>query len=316
MLQLRCPLGHVLEIEAEHFGQRLMCPLCQAVVHAVAPRQGNPPTAKYEVQCAKGHILRVKQKYLGKEVRCPSCQELVSMKAKYLLTSDGTRLSVARPEAFKKKSTSTDKVPAQQAKKTGPLASATVKNTSLTPRFSSSRIPPPPQIDDGSDIKNQSPLPPELVSDDSFDVRQQLAAASSPAPASGGEDDFEFEVVDTQFHMELEASGMEAPKAPPVKKEPRTKRPSSHLEPPPVRRAPPTSLSPPPPAQLAQPTGLHSLSTSEMMKVQSAALDEAIGAVKAQFECPQGHLLEVEEQYRGMHIQCPLCNIVFELPAT
>lgn len=313
MIQLRCPLGHVLEIGTEHLGQRLMCPLCQAVVHAMLPRPGEPPTAKYEVQCAKGHILRVKQKYLGKEVRCPSCQMLVSMKAQNLLTSDGTTLAVAQPGAFHRQPPAIK--PEPPAKKPTRAPAPTAKNKSLTPRIPSSRIPPPPKANDGSGTDDPPALAPELVEEDGSHPQPAVKASMSAATIS--DNDFEFEVVDTQFHMELEASGMEAPKAAPVKKAPRPNKPEPPQQLPLVRRPLPVSLPPPPPAKAPSshhPTGLHSLSGSEIIQIKGAALHQQQPApVATQFECPHGHLLEVEEQYRGMQIQCPICKVIFEL---
>lgn len=99
--QIQCPLGHALQIGAEHFGQKLMCPLCEAVIHISPPRSGEPVVTKYEIQCDQGHVLRVKQKYLGKEISCPSCQQKVAMNPESSLTTSGVMLSVAKPQFFK-----------------------------------------------------------------------------------------------------------------------------------------------------------------------------------------------------------------------
>lgn len=94
--KIHCPLGHALEIGASNLGKRILCPVCDAVIHTSPPLPGEPPSVKYEVQCAQGHILRVKQKYLGKEIQCPSCQQLISMKPGTMLNSQGEKLSEGR----------------------------------------------------------------------------------------------------------------------------------------------------------------------------------------------------------------------------
>ena len=146
MFQIHCPLGHTLEIGTEHIGQRLMCPLCNAVVHTSPPRPGEQPGAKYEVQCAQGHILRVKQKYLGKEIRCPSCQQLVSMKPGMMLTSNGVMLSIAKPDAFKKQPKPKQEMPASP-----PVKKEALPRMPLAPTIRSQRIPPPPSVGQQND---------------------------------------------------------------------------------------------------------------------------------------------------------------------
>lgn len=299
MFQIHCPLGHTLEIGTEHLGQRLMCPLCQAVVHASPPRPGEQPGAKYEVQCAQGHILRVKQKYLGKEIRCPSCQQLVSMKPGMMLTSNGTPLSVAKPDAFKKQSKLTPNAPASTDSKSAPK------------RFNADsirtkRIPPPPHANNQGDTDDETPIAPDLVDDNddhfSYDAPPPSAPrAATISPATVPDDDYEFEVVDTQFNMELKESGIESNRAKPsIKKTPKPATPA-----PPVQE--PHALS-------DVPTGLHSLSGSEMMKVNHAAREVSEPSAMAQFNCPNGHLLEVESKYQGMQIQCPTCLVIFAMP--
>ncbi len=289
MFQILCPLGHTLEIGAEHIGQRLMCPLCHAVVHTSPPRPGEPPGAKYEVQCAQGHILRVKRKYLGKEIRCPSCQQLVSMKPGMMLTSNGTTLSVARPDAFKKE---VKKEPPHPKPLDPTIRAKGIPNTK--------RIPPPPNVGPNNDTDDQKPITPEMVEDDTFVVDEAAIApkATSVSTATVPDDDFEFEVVDTQFNMELKESGIDPTPAKPVKK----KAPPS----PPVQAVPP--------ARKAVPTGLHSLSGSEMIQVNNAALGAGEPPALKQFNCPNGHLLEVESRYKAMQIQCPICKLIFAMP--
>lgn len=298
MYQLLCPLGHTLEIGPEHFGQRLMCPMCQAVVHASPPRLGESPQAKYEVQCAKGHILRVKQKYLGKEIRCPSCQSLVSMKPAMLLTSSGQPLGDTMPQAFKK---------GKSARKSKPLP----KLPAPPPTPHSSRIPAPPPLIIANDTDDDFPRKPYLVDEDeTFDPTPLPSVALVSSPTVHDED-FEFEVVDTQFNLELVESGIKADKAP--KREPKRKQSVA----PPVQKIPDTQKVPQQPMRdvLEQPahqapTGLQSLSGSEMMKVQGASSASTHGNT-VQFNCPQGHLLELDVQYRGAQIQCPTCQLVF-----
>ncbi len=299
MFQIHCPLGHTLEIGTEHLGQRLMCPLCEAVVHTSPPRPGEQPGAKYEVQCAQGHILRVKQKYLGKEIRCPSCQQLVSMKPGMMLTSNGTPLSVAKPDAFKKQGKPTQNAPASADPKSTP------KRTSAD-SIRSSRIPPPPSVGNQNDTDDETPKAPAIVDDNddhfSYDAPPPSAPkAATISSATVPDDDFEFEVVDTQFNMELKESGIESIRAkPPLKKLPK-----------PAPSAPPVQV---PPALPAVPTGLHNLSGSEMMKVNHAAREVSEPSAMTQFNCPNGHLLEVESKYQGMQIQCPMCQVIFAMP--
>ena len=357
MFQVQCPLGHVLEIGHEHIGQRLMCPMCQAVVHVSPARPGEHPTAKYEVQCSKKHILRVKQKYLGKEVRCPSCQELVSMKASMILTSSGETLGVARPESFKKKQhINRPPPPAPKVTTAQPLppisdrvtpapslppivnrvtpapalppianritpspSAATVHQTRLTNTPAGQRIPPPPSqvVNASGDSSHDAPPPlmAEMV-EETFELMALPAPINVPGPATLIEEDQEFEVVDTQFHMELQESGVDVEKAPPIVK----KSSSGRIAPPPPRQ-----IMPPPMAELDDdevpapkfpqsqaPTGLQNLNTSEMMKVQLASLSDPETHI-VQVSCPRGHLLEVESQHRGMQIQCPLCMQIFEM---
>ncbi|MFT3880850.1 MAG: hypothetical protein QM703_14460 [Gemmatales bacterium] len=295
MFQIHCPLGHILEIGTEHIGQRLMCPLCNAVVHTTPPRPGESPGAKYEVQCAQGHILRVKQKYLGKEIRCPSCQQLVSMKPGMMLNSDGVMLSVAKPEVFNKQVKPKQEVPAPK-KKIAP----TIRTKSIPP---TKRIPPPPSVGQQNDTDDEQPKAPDLVEDDTFEVDDQVAASNavSIAPVTVPDDDFEFEVVDTQFNMELKESGIDAKKSQRAKKKVTLKSPP----------APPVQSSP---VKKNMPTGLHSLSGSEMMQVNSAALDAGEPVTMTQFNCPNGHLLEVDSKCQGMQIQCPMCKVIFAMP--
>lgn len=154
------------------------------------------------------------------------------------------------------------------------------------------------------------------VVEETFELRALPTPVHMPSPATLMEEDQEFEVVDTQFHMELQESGVEVEKAPPVVK----KSSSGRIAPPPPRR-----ILPPPMAELDDdespapkfpqsqaPTGLQNLNTSEMMKVQLASLSDPETHI-IQVSCPRGHLLEVEEQHRGMHIQCPLCKQIFEM---
>jgi len=296
VFQILCPLGHTLEIGTEHIGQRLMCPLCNAVVHTSPPRPGELPGAKYEVQCAQGHILRVKRKYLGKEIRCPSCQQLVSMKPGQMLTSNGMTLSVAKPDAFKKQSKPKQEPPPPKQ----PIPPKTqVKSIPPT-----KRIPPPPSVTPENDTDDQKPMAPDLVEDDTFVVDDAAVApkATTVAAATVPDDDFEFEVVDTQFNMELKESGIDPNSTKPSKKKARLKAPP----------APPVQA--PPPAQKAVPTGLHSLSGSEMMQVNNAARETNEPPAMTQFNCPNGHLLEVESKYGGMQIQCPMCKVIFAMP--
>jgi hypothetical protein len=346
VFQIKCPVGHILEIDATHIGQRLMCPMCQAVVHVAPAKPGEVPAAKYEVQCSHGHILRVKQKYLGKEVRCPSCQQLVSMKPHKVLTSDGSTLGQAKPELFKKKAPPaavpvpkkllSPPPPVQQPKAGIPTA----KNTRLTPSMASERIPPPPAIMTGEST-NDPPLMAELVQEPIFELDAlPIAQPIAQSPLTIPDDDFEFEIVDTQFHMELEKEGVEAPRAAPVVKKSRSGRltgdGSGRIAPPPSKLEPKDDMLPPP-AELVEedeeptplvpppvqrrpavpgppaPTGLHNLSGTEMLQVHKATLqEEELGTV--QFNCPNGHTLEVEARFRGAHIQCPVCKIVFQLP--
>lgn len=337
VFQIKCPLGHILEIDATHIGQRLMCPMCQAVVHVSPAKPGEAPGAKYEVQCIQGHILRVKQKYLGKEVRCPSCQQLVSMKASHLLTADGSTLGQAKPELFKKKAAPP---PARKAPPPPPVqvgsTEPTVKYNQITVHKPAERIPRPPAVLTGESNDDPAPLIAEVVKEPTLELQPLPVEPPQPPPAlltaaTVHEDEFEFEVVDTQFHMELEKSGMEAPKAAPIIKKSRSGRltgpGSGRIAPPPVREEPPEALVLPPPAELVDddvvpapppvqkraPTGLHNLSGSEMMQVQIAALQQEELAT-LQFTCPNGHALEVEARFRGMHIQCPVCKKVFQLP--
>lgn len=298
MFQILCPLGHTLEIGTEHIGQRLMCPLCNAVVHTSPPRPGEPPGAKYEVKCAQGHILRVKRKYLGKEIRCPSCQQLVSMKPGMMLTSNGVTLSVAKPEAFKKEAKSKKDLPAPK-----PPIATTVRDKSIPP---TKRIPPPPSIGQDNDTDDQKPMAPELVEDDTFVVDEAAIApkATTVASVTVPDEDFEFEVVDTQFNMELKASGIDPISSKPSKKKVTLKAPPAFT----VQSAAP--------ALKAVPTGLHSLSGSEMMQVNNAAKGASAVPTMKQFDCPNGHLLEVESTYQGMQIQCPMCKVIFAMPST
>lgn len=238
VFQIPCPLGHTLEITSEHLGQRLMCPLCQAVVHASPPRLGEQPGAKYEVQCAKSHTLRVKRKYLGKKIRCPSCQEWVSIKPGKMLTSNGTPLKVAMPDVFKKQSK-----PAQNT-----LASADPKSTpkrTSADSIRSCRIAPPPSIGNQNDTADEMPKAPAVVDEN--------------------DDHFSYD-------------------------------------------------APPPSATNVLPTGLHSLSASEMMKVNHAARKISEPATLTLFNCPNGHLLEIESTYEGMQIHCPVCQAIFDMP--
>ncbi|HQR08431.1 MAG TPA: hypothetical protein PLN21_16500 [Gemmatales bacterium] len=297
MFQIHCPLGHTLEIGKEHIGQRLMCPLCNAVVHTSPPRPGEPPGAKYEVQCAQGHILRVKRKYLGKEIRCPSCQQLVSMKPGMMLTSNGMTLSVAKPDAFKKQTKAKQEPPPPKQQLT-----PTIRIKSVPP---TKRIPPPPNAGQENDTDDQKPMAPELVENDSFLVDDAAIApkATTVGAVTVPDDDFEFEVVDTQFNMELKESGIDPIHSKPSKKKVTLKAP------------PAPSVQAPPAAKNAAPTGLHSLSGSEMMQVNNAARESREPLSMTQFNCPNGHLLEVESKYQGMQVQCPMCKVIFEMSA-
>lgn len=350
VFQVRCPLGHILEISHEHIGQRLMCPMCQAVVHVSPVRPGETPSAKYEVQCSKKHILRVKQKYLGKEIRCPSCQELVSMKASMLLTSSGETLGMAKPEAFKKKTVvKKPKPPVAETHTAPPLppianritpapplppianritpasvpSAPTVHHLNLPGGQSPQRIPPPPaHVVEGLGDSSRDVPPPLMaeIVEETFELSAlPVPSTSVPSDPTVIEEDQEFEVVDTQFHLELQESGVDVEKAPPLIK----KSSSGRIAPPPPRQLVPPPMAeldddqdlPPDPSHLPPraPTGLQNLSASEMMKVQKASLSDPETHI-IQVTCPSGHLLQVEKQHRGMHIQCPLCKIIFELP--
>ena len=330
MYQLSCPLGHTLEIGAEHFGARLMCPLCQAVVYAWPPKFGETtPAAKYEAMCDKGHILRVKQKYLGKEIRCPSCQELVSMKPRNLLNSEGKRLGEANPEAFKKKKKQAGGAASSKKKKSTPPPPVQVRISE--PTTLSARIPPPPQIPVDDDSGYSQPRQPHVVEED---TELSSRAAQTISGVTVPDEDFEFEVVDTQFNIEIKEMGLDLPgpasggktKQTEAKEKQSDKKPpppsvAPMMEPPPVRRQPPPA---PAASGMEKPsgdvlTGLSSLSESEMMKVHHAALDAAETRQPdpqkmVQFNCPQGHLLEVESKHRGSQIQCPTCQSIFTLP--
>jgi phage FluMu protein Com len=226
----------------------------------------------------------VKQKYLGKEVRCPSCQQLVSMKPGMMLTSNGSPLSVAKPELVNK-----------QAKPKAPPPKRPPE-----PTIRVNRIPPPPQVGAPKDTDDQQPMKPQLIEDDTFVVDEPSAArrAATVSPMTVHDGDSEFEVVDTQFNMELKESGIDSVKAkPPMKKNAR-----QATSPPPVQTPPPKPNVP---------SGLHKLSGSEMMKVNLAALQPVS---MAQFHCINGHLLEVDVKYRGMQVQCPMCKVIFPMP--
>lgn len=300
MFQILCPLGHILEIGAEHIGQRLMCPLCQAVVHtSPPPRPWEQPGTKYEVQCPRGHILRVKQKYLGKEIRCPSCQQLVSMKPEQLLTSNGISLGMAKPDAFKKQTKPRQDAPIKRS------AKRKFREEPSTPSsVPTKRIPPPPNADKEDDTDDKAPKAPDLAEDEHLEVDDHaiFPKTKSSAAATVPDDDFEFEVVDTQFNMELKKSGIE-----PTPMKPEQKRVTTKVLPP----VPPIQS---PPAKPPVPTGLHSLSGSEMMQVNNAALEAGGPPAMSQFNCPNGHFLEVESKYQGMQIQCPMCKVIFTMP--
>ncbi|HMP16595.1 MAG TPA: hypothetical protein PKD72_06215 [Gemmatales bacterium] len=355
MFQVRCPLGHLLEIQHEHIGQRLMCPMCQAVVHVSPARPGDSPTAKYEIQCSNKHILRVKQKYLGKEVHCPSCQEKVSMHPSKILTASGDTLGKAKPQFFKKKKTtikrppppavrqdSQNKPPLKVAPPHPPVQDRITPNRGLPPvgnratpalppisnritpapptvqqtNLASQRIPPPPKgtnpLEDSA--QEDTPTPPLMaeIVEETFELSGLTPVVDDiPSPAQLLEEDQEFEVVDTQFHMELQESGVEVEKAPPVIKKSR----SGRIPPPPELQdsEPEEEMGSISGSSSEQPpTGLHSLNTSEMIKVQHAALSDPESPT-IQVTCPQGHLLEVEKQFRGLQIQCPLCKQIFKL---
>lgn len=188
---------------------------------------------------------------------------------------------------------------------------------------------------------NDPPLMAELVKEPTLELEAlPIAQPIAESPLTIPEADFEFEIVDTQFHLELEKEGVEAPRAAPVVKKSRSGRltgaGSGRIAPPPSKVEPvddmlpppaelvdedeePTPLVPPPVqrqpavAGLRAPTGLHNLSGTEMMQVQMAALQQEELAT-LQFNCPNGHVLEVEARYRGAHIQCPVCKKVFQLP--
>jgi hypothetical protein len=179
MFHLQCPLGHTLEVEPAHVGERLFCPICQAVVYAGLPKPGQLPTAKYEVQCSQGHILRVKQKYLDKEVRCPACQEMVSMKPAMLLTVSGATLGVASPHLIAKLSK-------PKKKKSKQPTQATPSNVPLVPEVVESLdfVPPPrPGKSSGQTIPDYENLELEIVDTQlKIDMGAQSASAGSGPP--------------------------------------------------------------------------------------------------------------------------------------
>lgn len=76
MPRVTCLNGHEIEFQANQFGQRMACPICQLLMVVSTPRPGEPLAPKYEVLCDNGHVLRVKSKYLGTQIRCPQCQGL------------------------------------------------------------------------------------------------------------------------------------------------------------------------------------------------------------------------------------------------
>ena len=91
-------------------------------------------------------------------------------------------------------------------------------------RSRSSRIPPPPRIGNQNDTDDETPKAPAIVDDNdehfSYDAPPPSAPkAATISSATVPDDDFEFEVVDTQFNMELKESGIESTRAkPPIKK--------------------------------------------------------------------------------------------------
>lgn len=182
MFHVQCPLGHTLEVEPSHVGERLFCPICQAVVYAGLPKPGQLPTAKYEVQCSQGHILRVKQKYLDREVRCPACQEMVSMKPAMLLTVSGATLGVTSPHLIAK--LSKPKVKKRKPKPDAPAQPQAVSNVPLVPDIVESLdfVPPPrPAKSSGPTVPDYDNLELEIV-----DTQLKIDMAAEAAPAAAG----------------------------------------------------------------------------------------------------------------------------------
>jgi hypothetical protein len=262
MFHVQCPLGHTLEVEPAHVGERLFCPICQAVVYAGLPKPGQLPTAKYEVQCSQGHILRVKQKYLDKEVRCPACQEMVSMKPAMLLTVSGMTLGVAAPQLIAK------------------LAKPKKKKAKPKP-------PAPP-----TGVSNV-PLVPEVV--ESLDFVPPQRPGKSSGQTIPDYDNLELEIVDTQLKIDMGAQ------AAPTASGPRTPR------------LPDTSSGriPAPPPRKPSLEEVQRLSESDLVKIQQAP---SVPSEDIEVTCPNGHILAIERQYEGQHVQCPLCQAVLQVP--
>jgi hypothetical protein len=219
MFHVQCPLGHTLEIGPEHFGQRMLCPICQAVVFTPTPPMGKAPYAKYEVECPQGHILRVKQKYLNKEVRCPACQGVVIMKPEVVLTASGATLGATAPHLL------TSRKPIPKPKKPAPPKPPPARQP---PPQTRQPTPPPPSM----------PLTPELATDSL--ERPQLPTV--PSPASAGRtvsdyDDLELEIIDTQLKIDMNAEA--APTKPGPRGGTRREMSSGRIpEPPPRSPAP------------------------------------------------------------------------------
>jgi hypothetical protein len=341
VFHIRCPLGHALEITPEHFGQRLMCPICQAVVYSSPPRPGERPGAKFEVQCSHGHILRVKSKYLGKEVNCPSCQEKVSMKVSNLLAFSGVTLGVAVPDQvaeYKRE------LKAKQAKKQADHQKAELQKKSPGPMPAPpGRIPAPPSppvsTTELASYEHVQPLPPHLASE-AFEINRAAVPPAPPPPA-----DFELDIIDTQFRID-----MEKPVTPTVgaRQRPEALFPG-RIPPPPHREsdgtieleAAPSEPKQPPPPQFKSPPEAeqvhipcpngHVLAIEKQylgQKIQCPLCQTVIETAPVasdeppptesletfQIPCPNGHLLEIEHEYRGLQVQCPLCQAIINVP--
>jgi hypothetical protein len=334
VLHIRCPLGHALEIGPEHFGQRLMCPICQAVVYAALPRAGDKPTAKYELQCSHGHILRVKQKYLNKEVTCPSCSEKVPMKPENVMAFSGLTLGISAPEMVAKYKQA---VKAKQAaKRAERAAAANTQGPGGRPETMTAppgKMPTPNATTNWASLEKGKPLPPYLASDEFEVAANTPSTPAMPAPAGN----FEIEIVDTQFRID-----MEKPVAPSVspRQKPEPLFAAGRIPPPPIRpnesREEGTiELNIAPDQGAAKevhincPNG-HVLSIEKQyvgQKIQcplcqtiidtaAVAVTEAPAAQPStiQLKCPKGHLLEIDRQYVGMQVQCPLCQSVLDVP--
>jgi len=317
-----------LEVDGEHFGQRLMCPLCRAVVYCSPPRPGEKPAAKYEVQCSHGHILRVKQKYLGKEVTCPSCQETVSMQVDRLLTHTGARLGTAAPDLVAKYKQGLKEQQAKRKKGTNePAGPAPAPATLGTP---SGRLPAPPTAvapptTEMSPEELTRPLPPHLASHE-FEL-----TAPPPLPPSAPVENFELDIIDTQFRID-----MTHPPAAPPRPQLEPGGAGGRIPRPPVaepREDGTVELKPVevPPTGAAGgevhvkcPKGHMLIVAREHLgqKVQCPLCQAVVDTTPAapakpatvQFPCPNGHLLEVDREYAGAQVQCPLCQAIATAP--